>query len=49
MLFVNGYDDYNSPLFVSSGLLSYFITEVIYLELQIGRCNRDEESPLKGL
>ena len=49
MLFANEYDEYNSPLFVSSGLLSYFITEVTYLELEIGRCNRDEQSPLKEL
>ena len=49
MLFANEYDDCNSPLFVSSGLLSYFITEMTYLELEIGRRNRDEESQLKSL
>ena len=49
MLFANECDDYNSPLFVSSGLLSYFITEVTYLELEKGSCNRDEECPLKCL
>ena len=49
MLFANENDEYNSPFFVSSGLLSYFITEVTYLELEIGRCNRDEQSPLKDL
>ena len=32
-----------------SGLFSYSITEVSYLEWEIGRCNRDEESPMKGL
>ena len=31
------------------GLFSYSITEVTYLEWEIGRCPRDEESPLKGL
>ena len=31
------------------GLFSYSITEVTYVEWEIGRCNRDEESPLKGL
>ena len=49
MLFANEYDDYNSPLFFFFGLLSYSITEVTYLEWEIGRVNRDEEYPLKGL
>ena len=31
------------------GLFSYSITEVTYLEWEIGRYPRDEESPLKGL
>ena len=31
------------------GLFSYSITEVTYLEWEIGRCPRDGESPLKGL
>ena len=31
------------------GLVSYSITEVTYLEWEIGRYPRDEESPLKGL
>ena len=31
------------------GLFSYSITEVTYLEWEIGRYPRDEESALKGL
>ena len=49
MLFANENDENNSPLFVSSGVLSYFITEATYLDLEIGRCNGDEQSPMKDL
>ena len=50
MLFAIEFDDYNSHLFVFfSGLFPSFLTEVTYLEWEIGRCNRDDESPLKGL
>ena len=31
------------------GLFSYSITEVTYLEWEIGKYSRDEESPMKGL
>ena len=48
-LFPNEYDDYDSHLIVFSDLLLYFITEVTYLEWEIGSCNGDEESSMKGL
>ena len=48
MLFAKEYDDYHSHLFVLSGLISSFITDMTYLEWETGRYPGDEECILKG-
>ena len=45
MLFANEYNDYNTLYSFFSGLFSYIITKMIYLEWGPG----DEEPLLKGL
>ena len=49
MLFANKYDNHYSHLFGLSGLFSYFITEVSYLEWGKGKRPGDKESSLQGL